>query len=334
VLFKKFSLYLAVAGIAATVVLVMRGRQTLPKPAPLAQPSRSPYPESVAATGIVEARRENVKIAVPKAGLIKKILVQTGVSVKAGDVLLLLDDREARAQVASAKAQILASEAGLQAERVNLADLTDQFQRVSKLEKARVATEDERLRKSYAVNGSQARLEKLGADVNFARAQLDTAQVSLDLLAIRAPRDGTVLQVNVREGEYAGLTPSEPLMLLGEEARRMQIRADVDEENAPLVLPGRPAVAYLKGYSSDPLPLRFVRIEPYVIPKKSLTGDDTERVDTRVLQIIYELDRPVIPLYVGQQMDVFIERPAAAASAAKAALGSSAGLAPKTSNVQ
>jgi HlyD family secretion protein len=51
-----------------------------------------------------------------------------------------------------------------------------------------------------------------------------------------------------------------------------------------------------------------VRIEPFVIPKRSLTGDSAERVDTRVLQIIFELDRPEVPLYVGQQVDVFIER--------------------------
>ena len=71
-IFKKFSFYLAAIGIAATVLLVVRGRQTPPKPPPLAEPARSPYPQSVAATGMVEARRENVKIAVPKAGLIKK----------------------------------------------------------------------------------------------------------------------------------------------------------------------------------------------------------------------------------------------------------------------
>jgi hypothetical protein len=55
-------------------------------------------------------------------------------------------------------------------------------------------------------------------------------------------------------------------------------------------------------------PLKFVRVEPFVIPKKSLTGDNTERVDTRVLQVIFSLDRPDgTPLYVGQQVDVFIE---------------------------
>ena len=60
--------------------------------------------------------------------------------------------------------------------------------------------------------------------------------------------------------------------------------------------------------SEGDLFLRFVRIEPFVIPKRSLTGDSAERVDTRVLQIIFELDRPEVPLYVGQQVDVFIER--------------------------
>lgn len=54
-------------------------------------------------------------------------------------------------------------------------------------------------------------------------------------------------------------------------------------------------------------PLVFVRIEPFVVPKKSLTGDSTERVDTRVLQIIYRVEGDMLPLFVGQQMDVFID---------------------------
>jgi hypothetical protein len=63
-----------------------------------------------------------------------------------------------------------------------------------------------------------------------------------------------------------------------------------------------------RGSLQERYPLEFVRVEPFVVPKKSLTGDNTERVDTRVLQVIYECDpadRP--PLFVGQQMEVFIE---------------------------
>jgi len=68
------------------------------------------------------------------------------------------------------------------------------------------------------------------------------------------------------------------------------------------------------------IPLTFVRIEPYVVPKKSLTGDNAERVDTRVLQVIYRFDRPSFPVYAGQQVDVFIERRASAASNQESAL--------------
>ena len=58
---------------------------------------------------------------------------------------------------------------------------------------------------------------------------------------------------------------------------------------------------------TDFFPLKFVRIEPYVVPKKSLTGDNTERVDTRVLQVIYAIDTTGKRLFVGQQLDVFID---------------------------
>jgi HlyD family secretion protein len=71
---------------------------------------------------------------------------------------------------------------------------------------------------------------------------------------------------------------------------------------------GQPdAVGEVRGNPDYHAALKFVRIEPYVIPKKSLTGDTTERVDTRVLQIIYSLQGAKIPIYAGQQMDVFID---------------------------
>jgi len=66
-------------------------------------------------------------------------------------------------------------------------------------------------------------------------------------------------------------------------------------------------VASLRGAPDKKYPLTFVRVEPYVIPKKSLTGDNTERVDTRVLQVIYSLKIEGKPIYVGQQLDVFLD---------------------------
>ncbi|EEF62574.1 efflux RND transporter periplasmic adaptor subunit [Pedosphaera parvula] len=307
-LFKRLSFYLAVAGIVGTVLLVNKLRQVPAAPAPLAEPARSPYTNSVAGTGIIEASRENVKIGAPKGGLIQKVNAQIGSKVKQGDPVIQLDSREACAQLVTMEAQLEAMKASLQSEKVLLADNEDQFTRTDNLAKQNVASVDERNRKEFALRSMQARVAKIEADIKAVAAQVELAKTNIDILTVRAPRDGTILQVNVREGEYAGTTPTEPLMILGE-TEKLQIRADVDEQNAPLVAANQPAIAFLKGDTKNPIPLRFVRIEPYVVPKRSLTGDSAERVDTRVLQIIFEFDRPTTPLYVGQQMDVFIQRP-------------------------
>ena len=76
----------------------------------------------------------------------------------------------------------------------------------------------------------------------------------------------------------------------------------------PLPLPrGGAAWANIKGQQSPRFSLKFVRVEPYVIPKKSLTGDNTERVDTRALQVLYALPvQAPAKVYVGQQMEVFL----------------------------
>jgi HlyD family secretion protein len=307
-LFKRVSFYLAMAGIVGMIFLVRQLSKTPPAPPPPVEPARSPYASDVAATGIIEASRENVKIAAPKGGLVQKVFVKVDSTVKQGDPLLLLDDRETRAQLATMQAQVAAMKASLDSEKVLMADADDQFKRTDTLEKQNVASVDERTRKQFSLQSMQARVAKIAADLESAQAQVQLAQTELDILTVRAPRDGTILQLNVREGEYAGTTPTDPLMILGD-TDRLQIRADVDEQNAPLVVANQPAVAFLKGDTKSPIPLRFVRIEPYVVPKKSLTGDSTERVDTRVLQIIFDFARPATPVYVGQQMDVFIQRP-------------------------
>ena len=118
--------------------------------------------------------------------------------------------------------------------------------------------------------------------------------------------DGVVLQCKVRAGEYApaGQLP-QPLILLGK-LGRFHVRADIDEKDAWRFRLGAKAFASVRGNGANRLPLSFVRVEPYVVPKKNLTGDATERVDTRVLQVIYALE-PGAPVYAGQQMDVFIK---------------------------
>jgi multidrug resistance efflux pump len=149
------------------------------------------------------------------------------------------------------------------------------------------------------------------ANIDEAAAQVDKIQTELDRLLVSAPNTMDVerfkvLQVNVRPGEYVGAPAGQALIVLGD-IDHLHVRVDIDEYDIPRFDPTAKAEAQLRGDPKIKFPLKFVRIEPYVIPKKSLTGDNTERVDTRVLQVIYALDKQDQPIYVGQQMDVFIE---------------------------
>jgi RND family efflux transporter MFP subunit len=316
-LFRKVSFYLALAGVAGALLLVRRQGAQPPDPGPVSQPARSPYADTVAATGLIEASRENVRVAPPKAGLVTRVHVVPDQDVKAGDPLFQLDDREVAARVATTEAQLKSVEAQVAVEQNLVEDWSDQVARFTRLERDKVATDDDLKRRQFSLAGAKARLAATRVQIDAIRAQLEQARTELSVLTVRAPRDGRLLQVNVRAGEFApATTTSEPLMLLGD-VDRLQVRAEVDEQNALLVGPGQPAEASLKGHADLKATLKFVRIEPYVVPKRSLTGDSLERVDTRVLQVIYEFPRPAFPVYVGQQVDVFIRRaPRAEATAA------------------
>jgi RND family efflux transporter MFP subunit len=261
----------------------------------------------VAAAGIIEAGNENVRIAPPLAGLVTKVHVVVGDHVKAGAPLFQLDDRELLAQLETREAGIPPEQARIAEQRVHVKDIEEQYGRLQAVHDRRAVSEDDLKRTWYAMEMAKQTLVRTEAELKHAIAQREETRALLDRLTVRAPRDGTVLQVDVRAGEYARLDAADPLMLLGA-TREMQVRADVDEVNAPLVTRGSPAVAYLKGSTNLSIPLKFTRIEPFVLPKKSLTGDNTERVDTRVLQVIYRFDPPTFPVYVGQQVDVFIQR--------------------------
>jgi multidrug resistance efflux pump len=181
--------------------------------------------------------------------------------------------------------------------------------------RARVTTAEAELARIKAgtwgmqVDVSRAEVAAGEAQVVAGEARVAQVMTELERLTVRAPSAGQVLQVNVRAGEFAQAgVLSTPLMLFGSTST-LHVRVDVDENDAWRVRPQAKARASLRGNASLMTELTFVRIEPYVIPKRSLTGDSSERVDTRVLQVLYSFPSGTLPVYVGQQMDVFIEAP-------------------------
>ena len=119
-----------------------------------------------------------------------------------------------------------------------------------------------------------------------------------------------VLQLKIHLGEFAPAgVLVQPLIFFGN-VQPLYVRTDIDENEAWRVPEDAPGIAYLRANKEISAPLKFVRFEPYVIPKVSLTGETTERVDTRVMQVIYSLPVSEKRIRAGQQMDVYIEAPA------------------------
>jgi multidrug resistance efflux pump len=217
------------------------------------------------------------------------------------------------------------SEARVAEAEAVLVEKEDKLNRGLLLIKKNALAQEELVSCQQAAKVAQAQLHKAKADLVLlkkgawqpdikiaeaavlqAQSLLEQTHTELDRHTIKAPVDGEVLKVDVRPGEYAGAPPSKALIVLGG-LKVLHVRVDIDEHDIPRFQPGAPAVAKLRGNAHMELNLTFVRVEPYVVPKKSLTGDNTERVDTRVLQVIYAIDQAKYPVYVGQQLDVFIQ---------------------------
>lgn len=290
-----------------SVMRTLHGQEPKSVPPPPIAPAEKPFPHTLAGTGIIEALRENVAIGVPEPGLVQEVLVKAGQTVKQGGALFKLDDRLLTAQLAAQQADVEVARAGIGVATATRNKAADALARLKAVDDPRAVSQDDLKNRQNETAVAEAMLVSASAQAQAAEAKMKQTAVMLARLTVPAPRDGTVLQVNIRAGEYAGIAPKVPAILLGD-TDEFQIRCDIDEQNAPRVRPGQRAVAYVKGDTKRSLPLSFDRIEPYIIPKASLTGASTERVDTRVLQVIYKLPRPAdVTLYAGQQVDVFIE---------------------------
>jgi multidrug resistance efflux pump len=292
----------------------------------------------------------NIAIGSQLAGAVTKVWVRIGQTVKAGDLLFELDKRQAEAdlklrQAAVAVAQeqlrrlglqprpeeVPVSEAQVEVAEANLREQQDLYERGRRLIGTGAIAQEEFVTRQQAYQSARAQLAlakanlallKAGAwepdkaiaaaNVEQARAQVEQAKTMLDVLQVRAPVDGTILQVNVRTGEYVSTSGGQSLILMGN-LLPLHVRVSVDEEDLPRLKMYAPARAKVRGVTGqEEIPLSFVRLEPFVVPKTSLTGANTERVDTRVVQVIYAVDpsnrlvqeRKVL---VGQLVDVFID---------------------------
>ena len=343
---KKLVLPLIAMSGFGFAVYTIYAREPIKDSEPLTTPpTQTKYKKFLAGAGIVEARLENIPVGAAVPGVVWEVNVKVKDRVKKGDQLFKIDDRDIRAEMAVREANlasaiasyrrleaapqvgdIATAEAAVEEARAKVNDTEAASARTERLYQRQMGTASDYDKDRFAFQAAKASLTKASADLGrikitweadkqvskaaiaMADSQLQSTKIQLDRLVVRALADGEVLQMNVRPGQYAVSMFNQALIVIGD-SNRLHVRVDIDENDVPLFNAKSRAIATLKGRPSvafEDLPV--FKVEPYIIPKKSLTGDNSERVDTRVLQVVYVLpENTPVPLYIGQQMDVYIE---------------------------
>lgn len=314
-------------------------------------PPKAPYQSYITGLGVVEASSGNILIGSPINRLIQTVNVKVGDKVPKGEKLFCLESKDLEAELAIQKAAYQkalaqyqklkdfprkedanAAEANLQRSQLEL-DLAEyQNEMVQRLPDGRAISEEEKKKRYFSYEQARANWQQAKADydkiqkgtwgpdleiakkeVTEALAHIQQVKTEIDRTCINSPIDATVLQVNIRPGEFASSSTSNtPLMIIGN-TDELHLRVSINQLDIPYFEPNSPAVAFYQDSSEKMIPLKFVRFEPYLISKQYITNEIYEKVDTKVFQIIYQVeDQQNQKLFVGQVMDVFIETPSKA----------------------
>ena len=336
---------ISVLGIGLAVYLVYKQSRPAPNAPPSGQPTKSPFSNRVAGSGLVEPATEIMNIGTSISGTVQSISVKEGQLLKKGDILFTIDQRDTMAQLGAAKAKLEVATRKVEqlksmprvedvdrakaivAQRQSaLDDATLRLQRLNAVEDQSAISANEKPTRMFEMNLTTARLaeaqselaklmkgtypEDLAvavAEAKVADADVGMLQTDLAQSEVKAPIDGTVLRVNARAGEFAAAgTLREGLVVMGQ-LTPLHIRVDVDELDAWRFDPKGKAVAVLRGGKIVEFPIEYVRTVPVVIPKRTLTGENSERIDTRVMEMIYRFQQDNPQVLPGQLLDVYID---------------------------
>lgn len=297
----------------------------------------------VAGPGRVEALSEEVRVAAQVGGRLQAVLVEENDLVKAGQLLAVVENADYRARVTSAQAALRQHEA--EARRVHNgareqerrdaqavlreaeaildnanADLQrkrDLF-REAVISRAELDKAEEQIRVSQAkVDSARERaslldagsreedIAKVDADVALAGARLVEARAMLDKTLIRSPIDGVVLRRHRRAGESVSTQFDSPVVTIADRSK-LRVRVDVDETDVANLRQGQPAYVTADAFANRRFTGHVVRVGQVLGKKTVRTDEPAERVDTKILETLIELDDArEVPL--GLRVQAFIE---------------------------
>lgn len=305
------------------------------------QVEQPPFPTYISGVGIVEPESGIIHISSYFNRTIEKINVSTNQMVKRGEILFQLYNKDLLAKLSIKQQEYektlanldklqalprnedlaIAKEA-LNRTQIALDESKSQYEMVSNLSNPHAISQEEQDKRLYGYRQAEAGLKEAqtkylkiqsGAwqpdlkiashEIEQVKADMNSIELEIQRTSIESPINGTVLKIDIREGEV--LDPNKTAMILGK-IDELYLRVSIDQFNITMFHPNCHAVAFRQGDHSNEFPLKFVHIDPIMVPKKYLTNDVNEKVDTQVFEVVYSIAKKDAPLIVGEQMDVYI----------------------------
>ncbi|SFV57467.1 ABC-type export system, membrane fusion protein [hydrothermal vent metagenome] len=293
---KRFYMLIAISiiGLGIGIAAVFYGDMLKPSGTVAIPSVKLPFNSFIAGTGIVEAQSKNIAVSSSLSGVVRKVYVQSGDKIEKGTLLFELDDTLLKSKQVVVNAEVEAAKAKLLSAKHHF-ELIENFKKASPL----MVTKQKYIE-------AQDRFHEAKKEFDAAKARLAALQEQLKLYRIYSPIDGIVLKSEISSGDFFNSGSNK--LIIGED--HLNVRVSINEYDISKFRPGTKAVAYMRGRSKEKTDLTYLYTIPYVVPKTNLTGRSTERTDTRVLQVMYAAQRTdTFPLYVGEQLDVFIQTP-------------------------
>lgn len=225
--------------------------------------TRGPLEVTVVANGTVNPVR-TVSIGSELSGIVRKVNVDVNSIVKAGDVLIELDDSNLKANVNQAKASLASAKASLAEAQATLVEAEAKMRRYEELNKSsggRLPSRTELDVQRATVLKSKAGVQSALAAIDDAQATLDTRLTDLSKSQIKSPVDGVVLTRSVEPGyAVAASLQAVELLTVATDLRELELEVDVDEADVGQVKEGQDATFTVASYPNKRFPAKLTKV--------------------------------------------------------------------------
>lgn len=225
--------------------------------------TRGPLEVTVVANGTVNPVR-TVSIGSELSGIVRKVNVDVNSVVKAGDVLIELDDSNLKANVNQAKASLASAKASLAEAQATLVEAEAKMRRYEELNKSsggRLPSRTELDVQRATVLKSKAGVQSALAAIDDAQATLDTRLTDLSKSQIKSPVDGVVLTRSVEPGyAVAASLQAVELLTVATDLRELELEVDVDEADVGQVKEGQDATFTVASYPNKRFPAKLTKV--------------------------------------------------------------------------